>query len=109
MATESTSMTLDELLRKSSIMSDNIKLNAAKIGRYGIEVPIFTTEMDSNGLTADTLSKEHERLKGELKAKTEELNVVRTKIEKSYSQAKKAVKMAEPQTNWVAYGIEDQR
>jgi hypothetical protein len=109
MATESTSMSLDELLRKSSRMSDNIRLNAAKIGRYGIEVPVFTTELDADGATADTLSKEHDRMKSELKAKTEELNVLRAKIEKSYSQAKKAVKMAEPQTNWWAYGIEDKR
>ena len=49
-------------------------------------------------VSADTLNKEQERLKSELKSKTEELNEVRTKIEKNYSLVKKSVKLAEPQT-----------
>lgn len=109
MATESTSMTLSELLRSTTILSDNIKLNAEKIGRYGLDLPAFTSEMDADLVLADTLNKEQERLKSELKAKTEALNVVKSKLEKSFATAKKSVKLAEPQTNWVAYGITDKR
>ncbi|HET7732996.1 MAG TPA: hypothetical protein VFK73_04080, partial [Paludibacter sp.] len=58
---------------------------------------------------ADTLNKEQERLKSELKTKTEELNSLRDKITENYALAKKTVKLAEPQPNWVAYGIADKK
>lgn len=109
MGTKPTSMSFGELLKNSTIMSDNIKLNAQKVGRYGIDIPAFTDEMDSDVSRADALNKEQERLKSELKAKTEELYAVTDKLTQSYSLAKKTVKMAEPQANWVGYGIDDKK
>lgn len=109
MGTKSSSMSFSDLLRKSTVMSDNIKLNAVKIGRYGLELPAFTTEMDADISRADALNKEQERLKSELKQKTEELNMVKDKLDESYALAKKTVKLAESQVNWVAYGIEDKK
>src|SRR5665647_2415027 len=102
----SSNMSLSDLLRSGTVMSDNIKLNSEKIGRYGMDLPSFTSEMDADITKADLLNKEQERLKSETKSKTEELNVIKKKLEESYSLAKKTVKMAEPQTNWVAYGID---
>ena len=109
MGTKSSSMSFSDLLRKSTVMSDNIKLNAAKIGRYGLELPAFTTELDADINRADTLNKEQERLKSELKQKTDELSQVKMKLEESYALAKKTVKLAEPQLNWVAYGVDDKK
>lgn len=109
MTTKSTSMSLSDLLSKSTVMSDNIKLNATKVGRYGLDLPAFTDEMDADISSAATLDKEQERLKSELKSKTEALNAVKDKLEQNYALAKKTVKMAESQTNWVAYGIDDKR
>jgi len=109
MAAKSTSLSFGDLLRLSTIISDNIKLNAAKIGRYGLELPAFTDEIDADIAQADALNKEQERLKSELKSKTEELNVLKAKLTDNYARAKKTVKMAEPQVNWVAYGIDDKK
>ena len=109
MATKSTSMSLSDLLRNTTIISDNIKLNAVKVGRYGLDLPAFTDELDADVSQADILDKEQEKLKGELKSKTEELNVLKDKLTENYALAKKTVKMAEPQVNWVAYGISDKR
>jgi len=109
MGTKSSSMSFSDLLRNSTVMSDNIKLNATKIGRYGLDLPGFTTDMDANISNADLLNKEQERLKSELKSKTEELNLIKDKIEETYALAKKTVKLAEPQANWIAYGIDDKR
>jgi len=109
MTTKTTSMSFSDLLTNSTIMSDNIKLNADKIGRYGLDLPAFTTEMDADILQANSLNQEQERLKSLLKSKTEELNVVSTKLSQSYALCKKTVKMAEPQVEWVAYGITDKK
>jgi hypothetical protein len=109
MTTKSTSMSFSDLLSKSTVMSDNIKLNATKVGRYGLDLPAFTDEMDADINSVTTLDKEQERLKGELKLKTEELDLVKDRLEQNYGLAKKTVKMAEPQTNWVAYGIDDKK
>ena len=47
----------------------------------------------------DALDEEQERLKSELKSKTEEFNALKDKLAESYALAKKTVKMAEPQSN----------
>ena len=109
MATRTTSMSFSDLLTNSTVMSDNIKLNAEKIGHYGLDLPSFSDQMDSNISHADALNKEQERLKSELKAKTEELNVLTEKMAQAYALAKKTVKLAEPQVNWMAYGITDKK
>lgn len=109
MATKTSNMSLNDLLSSSKIMSENIKLNVAKIGRYGLDLPSFTTEMDADILQANSLNQEQERLKSLLKSKTEELNEVSSKLTQNYSLSKKTVKIAEPQANWLAYGITDKK
>ena len=109
MATKSTNLSFSELKTKATVLSSNIKLNVEKISRYGLELPSFTDEMDADLLQADALNNEQERLKSELKSKTEALNTVLLKLEKNYTLGKKVVKLAEPQSNWVAYGIADKK
>ena len=109
MTTKSTSLSFSELKTKATVLSSNMKLNVEKISRYGIELPAFTNEMDADLLQADVLNNEQERLKSELKAKTEELNALMSKLEKNHAHGKKVVKLAEPQANWVAYGITDKK
>jgi len=96
-------------LQDSSIISDNIKLNSEKIGRYGIEVDSFTAEMDQNRKKALELNGKQDRLKSEQKQTTLELNQVLAKLEQDYARAKKTVKLAEPHAMWVAYGIHDKK
>ena len=109
MAKQTTSMSFSDLLRSSTIISDNIKLNSDKIGRYGMDLPAFTDGLDADVSQADTLNKEQERLKSLLGAKTDELDLIKEKLTKNYALAKKTVKMAEPQVNWKAYGIDDKK
>jgi len=109
MSTKSTNMSLSDVLTSASVLSSNIKLNEEKIGRFGIELPKFTNELDANITLANQLNQEQERLKSQLKTKTEELNAIQLKIEQDYSLAKKTIKLAEPQPNWVGYGITDKK
>jgi hypothetical protein len=109
MTTKSTSMSFSDLMRSSTVISDNIKLNAEKIGRYGLDLPAFTDGMDADVAQADTLSKEQERLRSLLSSKTDELDLMKEKLNKNYALAKKTVKLAEPQVNWKAYGIDDKK
>lgn len=109
MATRPTNLSFSELKANATILSSNIKLNAEKISRYGIELPSFTNKMDADLQQMDILNNEQERLKSELKSKTEALNILSLELEKNYALGKKVVKLAEPQTNWVAYGITDKK
>jgi len=109
MATKSTSMSFNNLLTNSTLLSGNIKLNAPVVGRYGLDLPAFTDQLDADIARAGILNQEQERMKSELKSKTDELNLLRTKLSESYALGKKTVKMAEPQVNWIAYGIADKR
>lgn len=109
MATKSTNMSIKDLLTDAPIMCENIKLNGTKIGRYGLDMPDFTNGMDSDILLLSHLNQEQERLKSLLTNKTEELNAVQVRLEQTYSVAKKTVKLAETQKNWLAYGIKDKK
>lgn len=109
MTTKTSSMSLSDLLTSCTLMSDNIKLNAGNISRYGLDLPLFTDQMDADARQVDALNKEQERLKSELKSKTEELNLLKDKLNEKYALAKRTVKLAEPQPNWVAYGITDKK
>lgn len=109
MAKKTISKSLSAILQNGSIISDNIKLNAETIGRYGMNVPSFTTDLDMNLKKATELNIQQERLKSEQKIITLELNKVLATIEQDYALAKKTVKLAEPQAKWVGYGIADKK
>ncbi|HJV78731.1 MAG TPA: hypothetical protein VJ602_10135 [Paludibacter sp.] len=109
MAKKSIRKSLSTILQSGSILSANIKLNAATINRYGIDVDTFTIAMDADLKKADELDRKQKRLIAEQKANTLELNEVLAKIEKDYALAKKTVKLAEPQAMWTSYGIHDKK
>lgn len=66
----------------------------------GIDMEVLIKELES-------LDAQQEKLKAELKTKTEELERTRKKFEKIYADTKKRVKLDVPKTQWLAYGIED--
>ena len=109
MPSKSSTMSFSDLMSKSSVMSTNIKLNAEKIGRFGIDVIPFTNQMDNDKTLAEQLDQEQERLKSELKIKTAQVEEVSLRMEQNLALARKTVKLAEPQLNWVAYGIADKK
>ncbi len=109
MTAKTSNMSFSDLLKKSTSMSDNIKLNPMKVSRYGLDMPMFTDQMDADISAANALSNEQDRLRGQLKTKTDELDLLKEKLNENYSTAKKVVKLAEPQSNWISYGIEDKK
>lgn len=102
-------MSFNDMQTKVPIMADNLLLNTEKVGKYGLDLPAFAEKMKADTEQAAQLNKEQERLKSELKAKTDELNEVQSKLTKDYALAKKIVKLAEPQVNWKSYGMDDKR
>ena len=57
----------------------------------------------------ETLNSEQEKLKADLKTKTQELSKTITEIESKVSFIKKLIKIDIPQTQWKEFGIEDKR
>ncbi|MDO4880397.1 MAG: membrane-binding protein [Capnocytophaga sp.] len=57
----------------------------------------------------ETLNSEQEKLKADLKTKTEELGKVISELESKISFIKKLIKITIPQTQWREFGIEDKR
>lgn len=109
MANKPIRKSFSSIILNSSLISTTVKQNANTINRYGIDVPIFTTDLDTNIAKAKELNQHQERMKSELKNITLELNNVLADIEKQYALCKKTVKLAEPQAKWVAYGISDKK
>lgn len=64
-------------------------------------------EKEINELETNNI--EQEKLKSALKLKTEELNTSVDKVSKLHSEAKKVVKLALPQAQWIEFGMEDKR
>ena len=57
----------------------------------------------------ETLNSEQEKLKADLKTKTQELSKTITEIESKVSFIKKLIKIDIPQTQWKEFGIEHKR
>ena len=96
-----------DLMKCTAVMVACIKRNAVRLGRYGLDEPDFSDQLYADIMQVNSINRDRERLKDELKSKTNELNQLMQRIELSYSLAIKTVKMAEPKKNWVAYGISD--
>jgi len=52
---------------------------------------------------------EQEKLKADLKSKTESLNALLDSLAGKYSEARKLVKLEIPQSQWKEFGINDKR
>jgi hypothetical protein len=68
----------------------------------------FVTEMESIRTEAK-INDEQEKLKADLKSKTDALNAKMEELTQKYSEAKKVVKLEFPQTQWMEFGISDKR
>lgn len=109
MAKKSISKSFSNIMNDSSIISNRIKENAVTIGRYGIDVPTFSANLEADLAMAAELFASQQRIISQQKSITLELNDVLARIEKQYTLCKKTVKLAEPQEKWVGYGIADKK
>ena len=67
------------------------------------------TKLEELRKKMETLNSEQEKLKADLKTKTQELSKTITEIESKVSFIKKLIKIDIPQTQWKEFGIEDKR
>ena len=100
--------TFAEIVNKSRLMIAGLRNNAAEVNRRGIDAS-FITEYENELQELEKLDAEQERLKAELKMKTEAALTKRKQVESKLSEAKKVVKLSLPQAKWVEFGMEDKR
>lgn len=97
-----------ETISRAQIMATALTANATQVAKRGID-DAFVTEMEAIRQEAKTLNDEQEKLKADLKTKTDALTAKMESLTKKYSEAKKVVKLDFPQTQWKEFGIEDKR
>ncbi|GIZ16376.1 hypothetical protein [Capnocytophaga catalasegens] len=89
-------------------MATGLKNQATEVAKSGIDSD-FIQKLESTRTDAIALNDEQERLKAELKSKTEQLDSTMKELGAMLSEAKKVVKLALPQVGWREFGIEDKR
>ena len=100
--------TFAEIVNKSRLMIAGLRNNSPEVTKRGID-PSFVSQYESELQELERLDAEQERLKAELKLKTEETLAKRKQVENKLSEAKKVVKLSLPQAQWVEFGMEDKR
>ena len=100
--------TFAEIVNKSRLMIAGLRNNSPEVTKRGID-PSFVSQYESELQELERLDAEQERLKAELKLKTEETLAKRKQVENKLSEAKKVVKLSLPQAKWVEFGMEDKR
>lgn len=97
-----------EIVSQAQVMSTGLKNQSAEVAKRGIDAD-FIAKLEEARVAAIALNDEQERLKAELKAKTEALDAKVKSISALLSEAKKVVKLAIPQTGWKEFGVQDKR
>lgn len=90
------------------LMLAGLKANPNEVAKRGIDI-VFISEMEQELYRLKIKNSEQEKLKSDLKIKTEELNTSVDKVSKLLSEAKKVVKLALPQAQWKQFGMDDKR
>ena len=97
-----------EVISQAQVMATGLKNNATEVAKRGIDSD-FVSAMENARAQAIKLNDEQEKLKAELKSKTDELNKTLETLSAQLSESKKVVKLAIAQTGWREFGIEDKR
>jgi len=100
--------TFAEIVNKSRLMIAGLRNNSPEVTKRGID-PSFVSQYESELQELERLDAEQERLKAELKLKTEETLAKRKQVENKLSEAKKVVKLSLPQAKRVEFGMEEKR
>ncbi len=97
-----------ELVSQAQVMATGLKNKADEVAKRGIDAD-FVKALEDTRAKAITLNDEQERLKAELKAKTDELSKTLEMLTSQLGESKKLVKLSIPQTGWLEFGIADKR
>ena len=99
---------LSQQLTAARLMAEGIRKRAEAVAKVGIdEAKLGELETLTQSLVA--LDNEQEELKARLKTKTAELEATQKKLKETVATAKKLVKVAVPQTDWLTFGISDKK
>ncbi len=107
MATKSTK-SYAEQLNRTKVMLDGLRANASTIQKRGLD-DVFFDRLQKGLERSVALNTEQEKLKADLKIKTDELTNEMDVLAKLYAEAKKLVKIEFPQEQWVEFGLADKR
>ena len=97
-----------EVISQAQVMATGLKTNQTEVAKRGIGAD-FVAELEKARTEAIALNDEQERLKAELKLKTEALNAKMDIIYTKLSEARKVVKLSIPQAQWLEFGISDKQ
>jgi hypothetical protein len=97
-----------EDVKKAELMSAGIENNKDQAARRGMD-DAFATSLKTNRQMAIALNNEQEKLKADLKRKTEELRMLMSTLNAAVAEARKIVKVEFPKEQWVEFGIDARR
>jgi hypothetical protein len=92
----------------NKIMIANIKANQDRLTTWGLTSQ-YVTQMETLFNDVLTMDNNHEALKAQLKTMTADLNAKMEQLEQMFRDAKKIIKIQEPQEAWVGYGFNAQK
>ena len=99
-------MSFAEVLSQVEVMTSGLKNNATRAAKRGLDTT-FVERMEALYQEVQNLNNEQERLKADLKSKTEALNEKIATLEAQYREAKKVVKLEFEQSQWIGFGLKD--
>ncbi|MDO5665421.1 MAG: hypothetical protein Q4G63_09215 [Bacteroidia bacterium] len=97
-----------ETVSNAQVMATGLKNNAEVMAKRGLDAE-FIAALEADRATAITYNDEQEKLKADLKIKTEDLKTKIASIKAKLSEARKIVKISIPKAQWKEFGIEDRR
>jgi hypothetical protein len=100
--------TYAENIKSAEVMSAGLLNNAEQAAKSGLSEE-FTQGLNSDLRAVVSLNNEQERLKADLKEKSEELAARMTSLNAALSLARKKIKIDFPQARWVEFGISAKR
>lgn len=93
-----------QLVEQCTLMSDAITTRLTSVSGVGITAT-DATAMENYAKDLSQLNAEQEELKAQLRTKTVALEAKIAEAKTKHSDLSKRVKIAVPQTEWVAFGI----
>ncbi|MGL4907951.1 MAG: hypothetical protein ACRC9X_02295 [Bacteroidales bacterium] len=99
-----TSRTFADKMNAAQIMSAGLHNHVTEVAKMGWDEE-QTTLFDEIRSAAIKFNDEQERIKAQLKLKTEELDSQIKQLDELYSRVVKIIKLAFPQKQWVEFGI----
>ncbi len=99
---------LQTVLQELNLMAEGIPDHLEKLSSVGISLEV-ADELKQLKAKLEKLDSEQEKLKADLKLKTELLEQSKKEAIDRYSELRKLVKIKVDQVSWKAFGIEDKR